>query len=85
MLIPAPWWVSYPEIVRFAGANVVPLPTDAADGFRITPAQLDAAIGPRTRWLLLNSPGNPTGATYSAATISRRWATCCAATRRCWC
>jgi aspartate aminotransferase len=65
-LIPAPWWVSYPEIVRFAGARVVPLPTDAAGGFRITAAQLEAAITPRTRWLLLNSPGNPTGATYPA-------------------
>jgi len=70
VLIPAPWWVSYPEIVRFAGANVVPLPTDAAGGFRITPEQLDAAIGPNTRWLLLNSPGNPTGATYSAADLA---------------
>jgi aspartate aminotransferase len=65
-LIPAPWWVSYPEIVRFAGAAVVPLATDAAGGFRITAAQLAAAITPRTRWLLLNSPGNPTGATYPA-------------------
>ncbi|WP_231730283.1 pyridoxal phosphate-dependent aminotransferase [Novosphingobium sp. Fuku2-ISO-50] len=70
VLIPAPWWVSYPEIVRFAGANVVPLQTDAAGGFRITPEQLDAAIGPNTRWLLLNSPGNPTGATYSAADLA---------------
>ncbi|MBS0477653.1 MAG: pyridoxal phosphate-dependent aminotransferase [Proteobacteria bacterium] len=66
VLIPAPWWVSYPEIVRFAGAEVVPLHTNAAGGFRITPDQLEAAITPRTRWLLLNSPGNPTGATYSA-------------------
>jgi aspartate aminotransferase len=66
VLIPAPWWVSYPEIVRFAGATVVPIPTDPAGGFRITPEQLAAAITPRTRWLLLNSPGNPTGATYSA-------------------
>ena len=65
-LIPAPWWVSYPEIVRFAGAEVVPLTTDAAGGFRITAAQLAATITPRTRWLLLNSPGNPTGATYPA-------------------
>ncbi|MBA3054050.1 MAG: pyridoxal phosphate-dependent aminotransferase [Sphingomonadales bacterium] len=64
VLIPAPWWVSYPEIVRFAGAEVVALPTDAAGGFRISAAQLAAAITPRTRWLLLNSPGNPTGATY---------------------
>jgi aspartate aminotransferase len=66
VLIPSPWWVSYPEIVRFAGAEVVDLPTTAAGGFRITPAQLDAAITPQTCWLLLNSPGNPTGATYPA-------------------
>jgi aspartate aminotransferase len=66
VLIPAPWWVSYPEIVRFAGAEVVPLPTSAVGGFRITPAQLEAAITENTRWLLLNSPGNPTGATYPA-------------------
>lgn len=66
VLIPAPWWVSYPEIVRFAGGTVVPLPTSAAGGFRVTAAQLAAAITPRTRWLLLNSPGNPTGATYPA-------------------
>jgi aspartate aminotransferase len=64
--VPSPWWVSYPEIVRFAGAEVVDLPTTAAGGFRITPDQLEAAITPRTRWLLLNSPGNPTGATYPA-------------------
>lgn len=66
VLVPSPWWVSYPEIVRFAGATVVDLPTRAAGGFRITPQQLEAAITPRSRWLLLNSPGNPTGATYPA-------------------
>ena len=66
VLIPAPWWVSYPEIVRFAGAEVVPLATTPASGYRITPAQLAAAITPKTRWLLLNSPGNPTGSVYSA-------------------
>ena len=66
VLIPSPWWVSYPEIVRFAGAAVVDLPTSAAGGFRITAQQLEAAITPNTRWLLLNSPGNPTGATYPA-------------------
>ncbi len=69
VLIPSPWWVSYPEIVRFTGAAVVDLPTDAAGGFRITPAQLEAAITPAKRWLLLNSPGNPTGATYPAAEL----------------
>jgi len=67
--VPSPWWVSYPEIVRFAGAEVVDLPTTAAGGFRITPAQLEAAITSGSRWLLLNSPGNPTGATYPAAEL----------------
>ena len=66
VLIPSPWWVSYPEIVRFAGAEVIDLPTKASGGFRITAQQLEAAITPRSRWLLLNSPGNPTGATYPA-------------------
>ncbi|PKB14856.1 aspartate aminotransferase [Novosphingobium kunmingense] len=70
VLIPAPWWVSYPEIVRFAGATVVPLQTDAAGGFRITADLLEAAITPRTRWLLLNSPGNPTGSVYSAEDLA---------------
>jgi len=69
VLIPSPWWVSYPEIVRFAGASVIDLPTQASSGFRITPAQLADAITPATRWLLLNSPGNPTGATYPAAEL----------------
>ncbi|MEY4952674.1 MAG: hypothetical protein RL299_1098 [Pseudomonadota bacterium] len=69
VLIPAPWWVSYPEIVRFAGGTVVPLETTPAAGYRITPAQLDAAITVNTRWLLLNSPGNPTGAVYPAAEL----------------
>ncbi|KPF89158.1 pyridoxal phosphate-dependent aminotransferase [Novosphingobium sp. AAP93] len=66
VLIPAPWWVSYPEIVRFAGAVPVALPTTPETGYRISAAQLAAGITPRTRWLLLNSPGNPTGAVYSA-------------------
>ena len=69
VLIPGPWWVSYPEVVRFAGGEVVALPTTAASGFRITPSQLAAAITPRTRWLLLNSPGNPTGAVYPATEL----------------
>jgi len=66
VVIPAPWWVSYPEIVRFAGASVTPIVTTPASGYRITAQQLEAAITPTTRWLLLNSPGNPTGATYPA-------------------
>ncbi|HEX4848674.1 MAG TPA: pyridoxal phosphate-dependent aminotransferase [Novosphingobium sp.] len=66
VLIPSPWWVSYPEIVRFTGASVIDLPTTPATGYRIDAAQLAAAITPNTRWLLLNSPGNPTGSVYSA-------------------
>ncbi|TCU59617.1 aspartate aminotransferase [Novosphingobium sp. PhB57] len=64
VIVPSPWWVSYPEIVRFAGGKVVPLLTSAKDNFRFTAADLEAQIGPRTLWLLLNSPGNPTGAYY---------------------
>lgn len=66
VIVPAPWWVSYPEIIRFAGGRVVPLMTSAKDNFRFTAADLEAQIGPRTQWLLLNSPGNPTGAYYPA-------------------
>lgn len=69
VVIPAPWWVSYPEIVHFAGGTVVPVATDSADGFVLDPGRLAAAIGPKTRWLLLNSPGNPTGAVYPAETL----------------
>ncbi|VWX53358.1 pyridoxal phosphate-dependent aminotransferase [Novosphingobium sp. 9U] len=64
VIVPAPWWVSYPEIVRFAGGSVVPLITSAAHDYLFDGADLEAQIGPRTRWLLLNSPGNPTGAWY---------------------
>ena len=69
VVIPSPWWVSYPEIVRFAGATVVPVETTPATGYRMSATQLEAALTGRTRWLLLNSPGNPTGATYSAAEL----------------
>ena len=64
VIVPAPWWVSYPQIVRFAGGDVVPLITHAKDNFRFTPGDLEALIDPRTQWLMLNSPGNPTGAVY---------------------
>ncbi len=66
VIVPAPWWVSYPQMVRFAGGTVVPLHTHARDGFRFDPSELEALITPRTKWLLLNSPGNPTGAVYPA-------------------
>jgi aspartate aminotransferase len=64
VIVPAPWWVSYPEIVRFAGGTVVPLVTTPARDFLFEASELETLIGPRTKWLLLNSPGNPTGACY---------------------
>lgn len=64
VLIPAPYWVSYPEIVTLANATPVFLPTTVSSGFKITPEQLSAAITPRTRALILNSPSNPTGSAY---------------------
>ena len=66
VIIPAPWWVSYPQMVRFCGGAVVPLETRAEDNFAFEPAALEALITPRTKWLLLNSPGNPTGAVFPA-------------------
>jgi len=66
VIVPAPWWVSYPQMVRFARGTVVPLHTLASEGFRFDPAALEALISPRTKWLLLNSPGNPTGAVFPA-------------------
>ncbi len=65
VVIPAPYWVSYPDIVQFCGATPVVLPCPLEAGFKLQPAQLDAAITPRTKWVLLNSPSNPTGAAYS--------------------
>ena len=69
VVIPAPYWVSYPDIVAFTGATPVFVAAGIDAGFKITPAQLDAAITPRTRWLILNSPSNPTGAGYTAAEL----------------
>ncbi|MBP6379543.1 MAG: pyridoxal phosphate-dependent aminotransferase, partial [Sphingorhabdus sp.] len=66
VIIPAPYWVSYPDIVQFAGGTPVVLLAGADQGYKITPEQLDAAITPKTRWLILNSPSNPTGAAYTA-------------------
>ena len=66
VVIPAPYWVSYPDIVLLAGATPVIVPCSVAQGFKMTPAALEAAITPRTKWLILNSPSNPTGAAYSA-------------------
>lgn len=65
VIIPAPFWVSYPEMVKLAGAVPKLVLADDRTGFRLTPEQLEEAIGPRTRMLILNSPSNPTGAVYS--------------------
>jgi aspartate aminotransferase len=66
VIVPTPWWVSYPQMVRFAGGSVVPLMTHAHHNFRFDPGDVEALITPRTNWLMLNSPGNPTGAVYPA-------------------
>ena len=65
VIIPAPYWVSYPEMVKLAGATPVFVSTTAEQEYRMTPEQLEAAITPRTRLLILCSPSNPTGAVYS--------------------
>jgi len=69
VIIPAPYWVSYPDIVQYCGGTPVIVPAGAAQGYKIQPEQLDAAITPRTKWLVLNSPSNPTGAAYTAAEL----------------
>lgn len=66
VVIPAPYWVSYPDIVAFCGATPVVVPCPIGQGFKLKPEQLDAAITPRTKWVILNSPSNPTGAAYTA-------------------
>jgi aspartate aminotransferase len=65
VVIPAPYWVSYPDMVLLAGGEPVEVRTTMANGFKLQAAELEAAITPRTRWLLLNSPSNPTGAAYT--------------------
>jgi aspartate aminotransferase len=66
VIIPAPYWVSYPDMVLACDGVPVTIACGENHGFKLAPAQLDAAITARTRWLLLNSPSNPTGASYSA-------------------
>ena len=64
VLIPAPYWVSYPDMTHLAGGTPVAVPTKPQKKFKLSPEILDAAITPKTKWLILNSPSNPTGATY---------------------
>jgi len=70
VIIPAPYWVTYPELVLYSGGTPVEIMTDDASGFKITPEQLKAAITPRTKMLILTTPSNPTGAVYSKAELT---------------
>jgi len=69
VIVPAPYWVSYPDIVLLAGGNPIVLPCSIENNFKINPEQLDAVITPKTKWLILNSPSNPTGAAYTKEEI----------------
>jgi aspartate aminotransferase len=69
VIIPAPYWVSYPEMVLLAGGKPVAATATAETGFKLKPEQLEAAITPKTKWLILNSPSNPTGAAYTRAEL----------------
>jgi aspartate aminotransferase len=65
VIIPAPYWVSYPDMVLLAGGTPVAVTCGIETNFKLTPAQLEAAITPRTKWFIFNSPSNPTGAGYT--------------------
>jgi aspartate aminotransferase len=69
VIVPAPYWVSYPDMVLLAGGTPVIVECPLDTGFKMTPAALEAAITPRTKWLIFNSPSNPTGAAYTAAEL----------------
>ncbi len=69
VIIPAPYWVTYPELVKYCGGSVVEIQTDDTTGFKITPQQLQTAITPKTKMLVLTTPSNPTGAVYSKAEL----------------
>lgn len=69
VIIPAPCWVSYPDMVRLCGGVPIIVPCDASKNYMLSPRILQAAISPRTKWIILNSPSNPTGAAYSAAKL----------------
>jgi aspartate aminotransferase len=69
VIVPVPFWVSYPEMVKLADGKPVFVKTDEANGYKITPAQLEAAITPKTKLFVLNSPSNPTGMVYSPTEI----------------
>ncbi|MGP3724496.1 pyridoxal phosphate-dependent aminotransferase [Cereibacter sphaeroides] len=70
VIIPAPYWVSYPDMVLLAGGTPVSVAAGMETGFKLTPEQLEAAITPRTKWFIFNSPSNPTGAAYTRAELA---------------
>ena len=70
VIIPTPYWVSYPDMVLIAGGEPVFVPTRAETGFKVQAAALEAAITPKTRWLILNSPSNPSGGAYTRAELA---------------
>jgi aspartate aminotransferase len=69
VIIPAPYWVSYPDIVLLTGATPIPIKTTIEDGFKMKPEMLERAITQSTKWLIFNSPSNPSGAAYSRAEV----------------
>lgn len=76
VLIPAPYWVSFPDIVKYAGGRPVFVPTEAADGFCLRAAQVEAALSPKSRMLIVNSPNNPTGAVVPTDEFTRIYEVC---------
>ena len=71
VIIPAPYWVSYPDIVNLAGGTPISVETRVEDGFKLQPEDLEAAITDKTKWFIFNSPSNPSGAAYSAAELKK--------------
>src|SRR5215208_8515538 len=69
VIIPAPYWVSYPDMTLLAGGTPVEVRTTMANGYKLQPADLEKAITPRTKWIIFNSPSNPTGAAYTKAEL----------------
>jgi aspartate aminotransferase len=71
VIVPAPYWVSYPDMVRANGGSPVIVQTDPGDGYKLTADALRSAITPRSRWVILNTPGNPTGVVYTRAELTQ--------------
>ena len=69
VIIPAPYWVSYPDMVELAEGTPVAVACPQNNGFKLVPEELEKAITPKTKWLLLNSPSNPSGAAYTMAEL----------------